>query len=167
MLSFISELKIAFWHLALFAFIHWSPAQIHFISRLWYCVMCELVFWDFPNDLLISCYYYAAHRLQPRWCHHLSHLSCEIVLIAVVAALHFFPSLLLAWTSLGVSFPWPSTVTCMHLRCYCYVVFWVFLMPFSYILCLSFFQSPLERYIPLFGVWTRVRHSAFTGTFLN
>lgn len=113
---------------------------MHFISHVRYCVMCKLVFWGFPNDLLISCcYYYTAHRLQPHWCHHLSHLSCEIVLIAAVAALHFFPSLLLAWTGLGVLLPWLSTLTYMHLQCYCYAVFWVFFNAVFIYSFLSFF----------------------------
>lgn len=111
-LSFSSGLKNSCWNLALFAFIHWSTVWLHLVSHLRYCSICELVFWGFPNDFLISCYYYTAHSFssaQPCWFRHLSHLSCEIVMVALVAALHFFSSLFVAWTSLGVWFPWPPT----------------------------------------------------------
>lgn len=172
-LSFISEFKISFWNLALFAFIHWSTAWQHLVSHLGCCSICELVFWGFPNDFLISCYYYTAHSfssVQPCWFHHLSRLSCEIVLVALVAAWRFFPSLLVAWTSLGVLFPWPPASQQCWCVCACHVpalLCWGFFKAFFHILFSYFFQNPLEHYIPLFKAWTRVWHCTFTGTFLN
>ena len=171
-LPFISELEVSFWNLALFAFMHCSTAWLHLISHLGYCSICEFVFWGFPNDFLISCYYYTARSFssaQPCWFHHLSRLSCEIALLALVAALRFFPSLLVAWTSLGIRFP-RSPTSQQHWRvraCHVTALLWVFFNAFSHILFSSFFQNPLEHYIPPFRVWTRVWHCTFTGTFLN
>ena len=71
-----------------------------------------------------------------------------IVLVALVPALRFFPSLLVAWTSLGIRFPRPPTSQ-QHwwvYACHSTTLLWVFKCLFPYFLL--FFRIPWSITFP-------------------